>query len=293
VFSVFGVDTGLVAWTAFCVVFGADYTWIGGAFFRYGWFAATLGAVSSLGARRYRTAGALLGVATLLRVFPALFVVPIATKALSAAFRRRASSKKHVELLSSFALAVVSGVALTALLPRGFYHYRDWAEHMAGLARSLGENRIGLAELVTYRPGDLRLTWPEYRALLDARVATHRTLSLALSVPLVVAVALLSRRVTDLRALCLGIPLVFCLLGVAGYYYSFVVVLAVVLARRRAATDLSLLFGAEAISNAGSLVVSDPRLVYGLHGALVVAVTLLSLRTPIAVIGARARRGGR
>jgi hypothetical protein len=105
----------------------------------------------------------------------------------------------------------------------------------------------------------------------------------------VVAAALVSCRVNELRATCLGLALVFCLLGVAGYYYSFVVVLAVVLARRRASADLSLLFGAEALANAAPLVLSDPRLVYGLHGALVTAVTLASFRKPIAVICRRSR----
>jgi hypothetical protein len=270
----FGVDALLCVLALFFVTFGAEFLWVGGGFFRQGWFVSTVVAATSLARRRYRLTGAALGLAALLRIFPALLIVPIAGRAVFLFARRRVLPRHDARVVLSFAFTVVCGIALTALLPRGFWHYRDWSVHMAGLSTALARNRVGLVEFVTYTPGDLRVNWSEYLALLDARAATYKTLTTTLAVPAALLVAAIARRSTALSSLSLGLPLAFVTLSLASYYYALVVVLALVLARRGSSVNLALLFAAEAATYAVSALVPDARLAYATHGAFCTLVTL-------------------
>ena len=100
-----------------CTIHGASFGWIGGGFLRCVWLASLVGAVCCLKRDRFATAGALLGLAAMLRIFPAWFAVPIALHALTDAISRRQVSPRHVRFLLAFAVACATLFAATLALP--------------------------------------------------------------------------------------------------------------------------------------------------------------------------------
>ena len=69
----FGLETMLLAVFHYCVVFGSNFGWTGGGYLRYLWFFGLVAGVCCMRRGRYGAAGALLGLATMLRVFPFFF----------------------------------------------------------------------------------------------------------------------------------------------------------------------------------------------------------------------------
>ena len=74
-------------------VFGAGFAWTGGSFLRQVWLVSLLGAVCALAKRREGLAGALLGIATALRIFPALFLAGPVLALLWEAWETRGASR--------------------------------------------------------------------------------------------------------------------------------------------------------------------------------------------------------
>lgn len=87
----FGARAALLALIHFCLVYGATFEWVGGAFLRYLWFSATALALCAWQRGRAVLGGALLGFAAALRVFPALFLAAVALGATAELLRARRS----------------------------------------------------------------------------------------------------------------------------------------------------------------------------------------------------------
>ena len=82
VFWAFGLETALLAAIHFCVIFGAGFGWTGGAFLRFLWFFGVVAGFAALAKGRHATAGALLALATVLRIFPVFFAAALLAKAI-------------------------------------------------------------------------------------------------------------------------------------------------------------------------------------------------------------------
>ena len=242
----FGLEALLLSVIYLGVLFGAGFGWTGGGLLRMPWLFGLVGAVCCLRRRHYATAGALLAGASLLRLFPAFFALPLLARALALARRQRPLPRRYVRFFGGFLLTAGILVALTGLLPRGWSHWTDFRANLAMHMEVISPNVVGLTQVLGYRSGPDELTREEFRGLEARRQAIHRVQLWLVFLPLLALVARRAPREHDLAACALALPLIFVAQNLAAYYYAFLVVL--VLVHRRHAERLALLFAVEAAS---------------------------------------------
>ncbi len=241
----FGLETTLLAVIHFCVVFGATFGWTGGAFGRTLWFFATVAGLACLHRRRHGPAGVLLALATMLRVFPAFFVAPLAFKAIADLWRRRQLASKYRRFFIAFGATAAMLFALTGLLPRGLGHWVEFRANMERHVANISPNVVGLTEALALRWGeDDQVSAEEFSALKTRRQRIHSLQLAVVFLPLLLLTARAVARRTDLGAVALALPLLYAGLSLAGYYYAFLIVL--LLAHRASPGRLALIFAAEA-----------------------------------------------
>lgn len=242
----FGRETMLLGVVYVCVLFGATFGWTGGAFGRYFWFFALVTGVCCLERRCYRLAGALVAVATLLRIFPAFFLAGIALHAVHELRGTRRLSAGSRRVLASFALAAVALLALTAAREGGVEPWRDFSGRMSVHTQTVSPNIVGLTNVLAWRGGPESVSAEELAAIRQRRSKIY-TIQLLVVAPLaLLLVAARSRRENLVGAAVLGIPLLFLTLNLAAYYYVFLLVWILVF--RDDPRRIALLFSVEAIS---------------------------------------------
>ena len=243
----FGLETMLLAVVAFCVVFGAGFGWTGGAFLRFLWFFGVVAGLAALARRHFATAGALLALATVLRIFPAFFAAGLFFKAAADALAHGGIERGYRRFFAAFAAAaaLLVGVSIAADGTEAWAGFRD---NMAEHRTTVSPNMVGLTTLLAYQRGPALVTQEEFRAIRDRRERIYRVQLATLFVAALIACAVAAPFLDDVAAAALGVPLLFVGINLASYYYAFLVVL--VLAHRRHPRRLALVFAAEAISHA-------------------------------------------
>jgi hypothetical protein len=275
----FGLETMLLAVVHFCVLFGATFGWTGGAFLRYLWLAALIVGLCCLYRRRHLAAGTLLALATALRVFPVFFVVPLAFRAAAAMWTRRTLPRRYRALFGAFAATLAVLFALTALLPGGLGHWREFRANMSNHVANISPNTVGLTEALAFQRGDRKVTEEEFAALKERRRKIYRMQLAAAFVPALLVAAWLCRRRTDLAAAALALPLLWAGLSLAAYYYVMLILLVCV--HRRSPERLALIFAAEAVPYVLMLFEDRDGLVFVYRG-LALAFLFVALELPAA-----------
>jgi hypothetical protein len=270
----FGAEAMLLASIYFCTIHGASFGWTGGGFLRYVWLASLVGCVCCLERNRHVAAGGLLGLAAMLRIFPAWFAVPIALHALKGAVTRRPVSAPHIRFLVALAVACAALFAATLTLPAGLHHWQDFRQNMQRHLDNDAYNSIGLNEILSYTGPSKASNAEEFARELDWRRTTYRA---QIAVVLLLVAAILVRRSRwpgDGSATLLAIPLLFCTLSLAAYYYAFLILL--VLPHAQSAWRIATLFAAEALTCVLGLFESN-QIVLFFYRNVVVAFLLLAL----------------
>jgi hypothetical protein len=229
----FGARAALLAGILFCLVYGATFDWVGGAFLRQLWFAAAGAALCLLRLERPAAAGAALALAAALRIFPALLVWGLAARAVAGLWRGRESARPAVRFLAAFAVVSLALVAWTGVGPRGLASWNEFAVNLGAQAASPAANDLGLPPL-------LRAVAPSSGA---AGVPVLHLLLFALAAAVAARSAI---RVPPAAALLAGAPLVFVALGLSAYYWILLVLLA--LAAAEVESSIAPLFALEASS---------------------------------------------
>jgi hypothetical protein len=242
----FGRIPLLYALTSFFLVFGAGFAWTGGSFLRQIWFTGVIGAACALEKRREGVAGALLAVATALRIFPAVFMAGPVLARLWEAKESRAVPRGLVRLLAGFAATLAIVFALTATLPRGLGHWSEFRSDLAVHAGTPAPNLVGLTQALAWKPGPEEVDLAELRALWERRTTIHRVQAIVLLPLALAAIVLLARRAGAAESIALAAPLLFIALIPAAYYWAFLPVVA--LAFRDQPRHVALLFAVEAVS---------------------------------------------
>ena len=264
VWRVFGPRGTLLALAHFCLVYGATFEWVGGAFLRYMWFSATALALCAFARGRALAGGALLGFAAALRVFPAFFLAAIVLGAMLDALRSRRLPREPVRALAGFLAAVLLLVALTALVPPGLAAWPAFAENLWRHASAPMANLIGLTSAVS----TLLIS---SGAVTDAEALASilRALRFVAGPAAVLAVAWAARGRPLPAAAVLGIPLVFAGLNLTAYYYAFLVFLTLVERDRPAVVAGA--FAVEAATYALSLVQGRTAVLFAHRSLFVLA----------------------
>jgi hypothetical protein len=234
IFRTYGGRVGCLA----VIVWGLGYPWrfywVGGALLRHDWLAAVVIAVCMLKRERYATAGALLAYATMVRIFPAAFLLGPAVLAIRGLLRKE-NLRWAGRFAAGFALSVVVCLTAGALSGRGV---RAWGEFGRNLEKHRGTwltNNVGLKNLVLYGPDTLQRTlvnwslpepWQPWHAAMDRLQAQRQVWIWLASALLLGLTAAAAWRAPRDEALVIGIAAVFAVTVLTCYYWAMLLLLA-------------------------------------------------------------------
>jgi hypothetical protein len=218
-----------------------SYTWIGDSLLRHLWLATSLVGIALLHKGRHAASGALLAFATLLRLFPAIFILGAALQAACGWWRegRLAPGVRRFAAGVLIASAVVVGASVSSF-EHGFGPYADFAEKMSVFAPKPAQNKVGLSAL----SGTVLREWtaaevvdPDGRRIFIPQPAPLRTaLVRGLQIVLVLlGLALYAGalwRAGPGEAAAVSAALIPLLSSPANYYYGFVLAFAMLAGRR-------------------------------------------------------------
>jgi hypothetical protein len=263
----FGWRVLAVGLLVFATNFPSRFGWTGGAFLRWDWLFFLVASVCCLRKGRSLLGGLALGYATLLRVFPGVALLgPLLAFALAA--RAHGLMSEATRPYRRFALGVL--LAGAALVPASLWSAGGLAEgtrvYAAFLDNSVKHvqtplaNYMGLRTVVAYRPSEVarhlrddRLFAPWKRWSESRREAFRHALPVYVAVALgyVILLGLAVRRGAPWMSLSLGSTLIAVGPELTCYYYSFILAVALLHARRDAVGPL--LLGVTALSQAMAL----------------------------------------
>ncbi len=246
----YGTRWACVALALFGINYAGRYFWVGGAFLREDWLAATVVGICLLERKRYAWAGAALGYAAAVRIFPVLFLFGPAVLVLRSLVRRERPPRWALDLGLGFALAIALAFGAGSLTGRGPAAWAEFSEHIAQHSRTWLTNNVGLADTVLYDGATFRREivdfslpepWIHWQAKMDAVAASRRPLLWLAQALLLFGVGAAAWRMEPARAAMLGIIVVFALLLTTCYYWQMLLI--VPLFRHRA-----LLYGTLAVN---------------------------------------------
>ena len=251
----FGWRLSAVAAVYFGTNYLSPYGWTGGALLRQDWLAASVLGVALLHRERPAAGGALLAWAALLRIFPGCLLAGVALGALWRMARARSLRLLPAErrCAAGAATALALGFALSSAASGGPARWLEFAERSRVQLSTPLANHVGLVTALSYDPAarselarDASLADPmqRWKVARRARFAERR-------VPFVAAVAafaLLLARAAAGQPLWVGAVLGATLIPVAleltAYYWSALLLLAFLGARRPAIGPALCAFGA-------------------------------------------------
>jgi len=238
----FGFEAACIA----AIAWGANphtrYQWIGDAFLRNVWLSTSMLGLCLLRRGRYRGAGALLTLSSLLRIFPALFVFGYVLRQLRL-WLRSGSLDPGFRRFSVTALitGLVLVIGAAAAAGRGPGVYLEFSRRISALNAFVPDNGFGLRHLLSYtseRPkpelidGVRTFRIQSVQKLRSEALAGRRVLYFGAMAGFLALFWRASRTAQDWEAAAMGAALIPVLTMPASYYLSFVLATAMLATRR-------------------------------------------------------------
>jgi len=228
VFRSFGLRVGCLALAVVGLGFGWRYNYLG-ALLRLDWLAAVLVGVSLLARGRAGAAGALVGYAAAVRLFPLLFALGPALLAVRA-WRRGERPAWARRFFTGLALALGLALVAGSLAGRGPGAWLEFAERIALHQATWASTRVGLETAVRHGPAALAAGFagapPERPGQAEAaRVNGERwPIRALLAAAMLALFALAVRRATPAQASALGVAAIWALTPAGAYYWILLAV---------------------------------------------------------------------
>jgi hypothetical protein len=219
----------------------ARFDFIGGSLLRWDWLAALVIGVAAFSRGWGGAAGALLGYAALARIFPVLFLVPLAVK-WAQGRRTPTGAGAGRTLVAALAVLLVGGLVLAAV-GEDVVSLSDYGAKIQRHGEGAFVNAVGLGAMIAaysapWSQGADGSVFVSHAALVAARPAPW---VLGLAALLYAALALpLVLRARALESLMYAVPLLYGALSPTGYYYGFLVLLVLLPWRAGRAEGVSL-----------------------------------------------------
>lgn len=241
-----GWGFGVEACAAVALVFGLGfpwgYNWVGGSFGRIVWLMWLSAGLALLRRDRPLLGSAALTVAGLLRLFPMVFVGAMGLSVLVGWIKERRLSESGKRILAGFALTTALGLGLGATAG-GPSRYREFVGAMHRHSETPLTNQMGLMTLLSAGPGrfatdlvDNRLTDP-YEIWKDAQLIARHERAPLWAFAVLASVALIAWAAHRGRSPweCAGLagPLLFSLLAMTSYDYSWLIALVPIAVQTR------------------------------------------------------------
>ena len=218
VWRAFGSVPAALALAFLALSFFARFDWIGGSLLRWDWIAALLAGAAALARGSGTAGGLLLGYAAAARVFPVVFLFPLAIKWAQARLGRRPEPMLAACLRAAFGFLLVLSVGLVAWADQRPL-VLDFVAKIRLHAQDPFINSVGLGPILVFgsvpwsSTTDGTLFVPA-EVLAEARPVAH--LLLLLSAGYLVATLPLILRARPLESITFAVPLVFCALSLTG-----------------------------------------------------------------------------
>jgi hypothetical protein len=237
-------------WRTLCVAllywgtnYPAHYGWVGGSYLRQLELATLLVGICCLRRARPAAGGALLALASLVRVFPVVAFAGVALRALwgFASERRLRLAREHRRILAGALASAAIVVTLSGVDAGGLSAWRDFAENSRVLLGTPLRNHAGLRTLLAWDPrstaaaledptlDDPYAPWKEAR---QRTFAARRPVFVACLAGFALLLATAARREPDWSATILALGLVPIALELTAYYWSVLVAYALLWERR-------------------------------------------------------------
>lgn len=207
----FGRRTALLSLVFLGTQFFVATGHIRGAFLRLDWICLLVVAVGLLRLGHYRTAGACVAYAALVRVFPVLFVFGLGAKWISDFDRRRSG------FFAGFGLTLAALFALSVVHDGGLDHWREFREKITVHDSALQSTRVGFKHVFATAVGGSLESW-------NSRSPVQRAAWWAIQAAVVAGCFLAARRLEDWETLALGWVLAYFLTAPTFYYHVMLVV---------------------------------------------------------------------
>ncbi len=258
----FGAEAFALSWIFITVCYSFRWPQIPWAYLRYDWLTTMVMGICMVKKERYKTGGAFLAYATLMRYFPGLWLFGIFGKAVHALITRREIPvtriwqrihRRHWQMAFGFFMTIIVLVG-ASMVRDGPAAHKQSLKNMAAHVQphNLSSRRQGLSVTLTYRgEGDeMKLIDREKKEIVEKIETTVRVVS----VLLIAVLALFLTRAKDWEAIGLGMIPYFMLTTSSYYYYVLrltgVVIHAADLSKTRNLVGLILLFAIEVFCNA-------------------------------------------
>ena len=202
VYHTYGLRLAALATVLFGANMLSEFIWIGGAFLRFDWLVLSGFGICAVRTERYGLAGALLGAASMLRIFPVLFAAGVVLRGVFQYSESRIWHTRYTRFLVGIA---ASGLGMLAMTFLGMGGLDVWGDFVAKIGLHHGEtsaNRVGLFHLVGENS---LLLFAARGAILTAYLLSLRKLA------------------NDSQAAILGGVLLFALGSLSCYYYAFLI----------------------------------------------------------------------
>ncbi len=227
VWRAFGKIPAALTCAFLALSFFGRFDFIGGSILRWDWMAALLVGVAAFIRGFGRTAGILFAYAILARIFPVLFLIPLAIKWLQG--RRAGTSDRTLTHCLVWAIGAV--LAVTVGLAVAGSRLPVIPEYIAKLHvhnQSASTNRVGLGPFLISRSALGPVNADGSASLDEATIPAARPAPYIL--PMVSALYLLSvlpliLRARPLESVMYAVPLIYCAIPLASYYYAFLALL--------------------------------------------------------------------
>ncbi len=242
VYRSFGLKTCCLLAIFFGTYFPSLYYWTGGAFLRQDWLAASVLGICALKRNRFGLAGASLSYAALVRVFPAVFLLPIAARLVVEVLNTRSVPRWGRRFLGWYALTAAIFIAFSSV---AYTSRNPWPEFVSNIekhSRTPLTNHMGLKTLVAYRTAfsQEKMYQPSaadpfsvYKERRIEMAKKTRWLYLSLLAAVVIGVVFASIRKAEIwEVAILGIALIPASTELTCYYYSFLGIAALLVASR-------------------------------------------------------------
>lgn len=221
----------------------ARFDFIGGSVLRWDWLAALVVAVAVFARGWPGAAGILLGYATIARIFPAIFLAPMALAWVAARRDHSRGAGPRRCLVAALAVLLVAGGVVLAV-GEEVGHLVEYRAKIRLHGEGTFVNAVGLGALIAgysapWTVGADGRAFVSHAALIAARppgwlLGLVTVLYVVLAWPLI-------RRARPPESLLYMVPLLYIALSPTGYYYSFLILLMLLPWRDGAAESLRLL----------------------------------------------------
>jgi len=231
IFLTYGARVACLSLIVFGLSYPSRFTWIGGGFLRQDWLAASVGAVCLLRRDRPAAAGALLGYAAMMRVFPALFLCGVLVAAIRD-LRAGAGLRRARRLAGGFAAVVLLLLAGGCLAGRGVEGWTAFFRDVTLHQRTWFTNNVGLANVLIHDAGTLDRShvdpslpdpWRPWEEAMESSRERRMPLLAASRAALLLLTGAAALSAPLDAAVILGLAAIFSLTLLACYYWGMLV----------------------------------------------------------------------